>query len=122
MSLQEITGGFNRSPSYRLDPPTTIDEQLSKAEENFRRLQHQHKRVIQILNETDPPKPRTKRKKKRVANHNGSFDIGTTAANAEGRHYHLDLNNIPFILGQSTAPSHNVKSNVQKVSEKNFTK
>ncbi|CAF4707184.1 unnamed protein product, partial [Rotaria magnacalcarata] len=25
------------------------------------------------------------------------------------------MNNVPFILGQSTSPSHNVKSNVQNV-------
>ena len=33
----------------------------------------------------------------------------------EGRHYHLDMNDVPFILGASTNPSHNVKSNVQNV-------
>jgi len=28
------------------------------------------------------------------------------------------MNNVPFIVGQSTAPSHNVKSNVQNVRKK----
>ena len=40
--------------------------------------------------------------------------------NADGRHYHLDMTSIPFILGSSTSPSHNVKSNVQKVGIKDY--
>ena len=40
---------------------------------------------------------------------------GLSSNNSEGRHYHLDLNTVPFILGASTTPSHNVKSNVQNV-------
>ena len=43
------------------------------------------------------------------------LDSATILPNNEGRHYHLDMNNVPFILGQSTSPSHNVKSNVQNV-------
>ncbi len=118
MSFHEITGGFPRPSNVRREPPTTtIDEQLRQAEENFRRLQAQHKRVAQILNEHQPPpvKPRKNRKKKRSSRHNHSLDSAIASANAEGRHHHLDLNHVPFILGQSTAPSHNVKSNVQNV-------
>ncbi|CAF4598595.1 unnamed protein product, partial [Rotaria magnacalcarata] len=81
-----------------------IDEQLRQAEENFRRLQNQHKRVLQVFNGPQTSKPRTKRKKRRSPQDNHSFD---STANAEGRHYHLDMNNVPFILGQSTSPSHN---------------
>lgn len=119
LSFQEITGGLPRtSNQQRQLPTTTIDEQLREAEENFRRLQNQHKRVMQVLNEhRSPPKIRTGRKKKRPTQqqHNHSFDSATL--NTEGRHHHLDLNNVPFILGQSTAPSHNVKSNVQNVKQ-----
>ena len=116
MSFHEITGGVPRSSNVRREPPTTIDEQLRQAEENFRRLQTQHKRIVQVLNEHQPPpKPRTTRKKKRSSRHNHSLDSATASANADGRHHHLDLTHVPFILGQSTAPSHNVKSNVQNV-------
>lgn len=116
LSFQEITGGLPRASNQSRQLPTTIDEQLREAEENFRRLQNQHKRVMQVLNEhQSPPKIRTGRKKKRPTPHNHSFDSATL--NTEGRHHHLDLNNVPFILGQSTAPSHNVKSNVQNVKQ-----
>ncbi|CAF1125805.1 unnamed protein product [Rotaria sordida] len=115
LSLHEITGGFSRSSKYRRDPQENIDEQLEAAEGNFRRLQHQHKRALQILNEHQSSKHPTKRKKKRSSKDNRSCDSFTSPTNAEGRHYHLDMNNVPFILGQSTSPSHNVKSNVQKV-------
>ncbi|CAF2868457.1 unnamed protein product [Rotaria sp. Silwood2] len=115
ISLHEITGGCSRSSKCRQIPQESIDEQLEKAEENFRRLQHQHKRALQILNENQSSKHQTKRKKKRSCHDNRSFDSLPSTRNVEGRHYHLDMNNVPFILGQSTSPSHNVKSNVQKV-------
>jgi hypothetical protein len=117
LSFHEITGGI---PIRRKDPPVSINGQLEEAEENFRRLQTQHKRVVQILHEhRPPPKARLVRKKKRTSQHNRSLDFAT---NPEGRHYHLDMNTIPFILGQSTSPSHNVKTNVQKVKIKKTKK
>ncbi|CAF3279223.1 unnamed protein product [Rotaria socialis] len=114
LSLHEITSGLSQTSSCRRDrdPLKNIDEQLIQAEENFRRLQNQHKRVLQVFNGPQSSKPRMKRKKKRSPYDNHSFDSPT---NAEGRHYHLDMNHVPFILGQSTSPSHNVKSNVQNV-------
>jgi hypothetical protein len=73
-------------------------------------------KIFQVINEHRPRKTRSTRKKKRSSQHNGSFDTATTtSANPEGRHFHLDMNTVPFILGASTAPSHNVKSNVQNV-------
>ncbi|CAF1027493.1 unnamed protein product [Rotaria sp. Silwood1] len=115
LSLHEITGGFSRPSKCCRDPQESIDEQLKQAEENFQRLQHQHKRALQILNEHQASKHQTKRKKKRSSQNNRSCDSLTLTTNAEGRHYHLDMNHVPFILGQSTSPSHNVKTNVQKV-------
>ena len=121
LSFQEITGGYPKSTSFHREPPTTIDEQLREAEENFRRLQNQHKRVMQVLDENrSPPKPRVARKKKRPTNANHSFD--SAMLSNEGRHHHLDLNHVPFILGQSTSPSHNVKSNVQNVRKNSSSK
>lgn len=93
----------------------TIDEQLEEAETNFRRLQDQHRRVVQLLGNDPRPataKQRPARKKKRS---NRSLDT-TLNSQSEGRHYRLDMNDIPFILGSSTTPSHNVKTNVQRVS------
>jgi hypothetical protein len=78
----------------------------------------QHEKVFEIIDEHRPRKTRSSRKKKRSSQLNGSFDTatsGTTTTNPEGRHYHLDMNTVPFILGSSTTPSHNVKSNVQNV-------
>ena len=78
----------------------------------------QHGQIFEVINEHRPRKTRLGRKKKRSSQHNGSFDTATTgtiSANPEGRHFHLDMNTVPFILGSSTAPSHNVKSNVQNV-------
>lgn len=121
LSFQEITGGYRKSSSFHREPPVTIDDQLREAEENFRRLQSQHKRVMQVLNENrPPPKARIGRKKKRAPNVNHSFD--SAMLSNEGRHHHLDLNHVPFILGQSTSPSHNVKSNVQNVTQENISR
>jgi hypothetical protein len=78
----------------------------------------QHGKVFEMISEHRPRKTRSSRKKKRSSQHNGSFETvttGTTATNSEGRHFHLDMNTVPFILGASTSPSHNVKSNVQNV-------
>jgi hypothetical protein len=90
-------------------------KQFKEVKQNFHRfLKDQH-----IISEHRPRKTRSSRKKKRSSQHNGSFDTattGTTGTNSEGRHFHLDMNTVPFILGASTAPSHNVKSNVQNVS------
>jgi len=114
LSFQELTGGLSRSVGRPREPQTTVEEQLKTAEENFRRLQTQHNRVLQVFKEPRPPtKPRTTRKKKRSSqSHNHSLDSGI---NTDARHHHLDLNHVPFILGRSTAPSHNVKTNVQNV-------
>lgn len=118
MSFLELTNGLNRSSTDGKEDQTTIDEQLEEAERNFRRLQTQHRRVLEVLNENrSPPRTRSTRKKKRSSQHNRSMDTTTTGTNGEGRHYRLDMNSIPFILGSSTTPSHNVKSNVQKVNE-----
>lgn len=73
---------------------------------------------LNLINQQKPRKIRSNRKKKRSSQPNRSFETETTAAaNPDGRHYHLDMNTVPFILGASTNPSHNVKSNLQNVSQ-----
>ena len=90
----------------------------------FHHLQDQHPKVLQTMSEHRPRRNRSRRKKKRSAEHNQSFETATTGTttNSEGRHFHLDMNTVPFILGASTAPSHNVKSNVQNVKSNSSSK
>ncbi len=71
-----------------------------------------------MTSEQRPRRSRSGRKKKRTSQHNHSFETATTGTSSNsdgGRHFHLDMNTVPFILGASTSPSHNVKSNVQNV-------
>lgn len=65
-------------------------------------------------------KRRSRKKKESLAGHKGNVDTSPSTANLDGRHYHLDLNAVPFIVGGSTAPSYNVKSNVQNVKERSL--
>ena len=65
-----------------------------------------------------PRRTRSAKEMKRSSRANQNTELkstGPSGNNNEGRHYHLDLNTVPFILGASTTPSHNVKSNVQNV-------
>lgn len=70
-----------------------------------------------MIDEHRPRRNRSRRKKKRSFHENYSLDTATTGATAdsEGRHFHLNVNTVPFILGASTEQSHNVNSNVQNV-------
>jgi hypothetical protein len=118
--LREITGNVPRP--RRGDPQGSVDEQLKKAKKTSSHLEDQHGKVLHMTSEHRPRKNRSERKKKRSPQHNGSFDTvttGTATTNSDGRHYHLDMNTVPFILGASTSPSHNVNSNVQNVRSTN---
>ena len=59
-------------------------------------------------------RPRKSRLERQNKQDNRSCDT-TTTTNSDRRHFHLNMNTVPFILGSSTSPSHNVKSNVQNV-------
>ncbi|CAF3299252.1 unnamed protein product [Rotaria socialis] len=113
-NLREIADNIQWSSTSRGDSLRTLDKQLKEAEQNFHRLHDQHNGILDMMNECRPRKKRSKCKIKRSSPDSNSFETGTTA-NSEGRHFHLNINTVPFILGGSTAPSHNVKSNVQNV-------
>ncbi|CAF2323120.1 unnamed protein product [Rotaria sp. Silwood2] len=118
LNLRELTDNIHCPRHSRGDSQRTYDKQLKEAEQNFHRLRNQHNEVLDMMNECRPRKNRSKRKKKQSSPDNHSFDTattGTTSTNSEGRHFHLNMNTVPFILGGSIAPSHNVKSNVQNV-------
>ncbi|CAF3351900.1 unnamed protein product [Rotaria sp. Silwood1] len=114
LNLRELTDNIHRPRNIRNDSQRTSDKQLKEAEQNFHRLRNQHNQILDMMNDYRPRKNRSKRKKKQSSSDNHSFDTATTI-NSEGRHFHLNMNTVPFILGGSTAPSHNVKSNVQNL-------
>lgn len=94
-----------------------LDTQLKEAEQNFHRLRSQHDGILDMMNKCRPRKNQSELKMRQSSPENHSFETATTGtiANSEGRHFHLNINTVPFILGGSVAPSHNVKSNVQNV-------
>ncbi|CAF0901164.1 unnamed protein product [Rotaria sordida] len=114
LNLRELTDNIHCPRNSRGDSQRTHDKQLKEAEENFHHLRDQHNGVLDMMNECRPRKTRSKRKKKQSSPDDHSSDTATTT-NSEGRHFHLNMNTVPFILGRSTAPSHNVQSNVQNV-------
>lgn len=101
-----------------------LENERERAETNLRELTSNVHRPrpyqanlqdeFDLINQERPRKTRSSRKKKRSCQPNGSFETETTN-HPDGRHYHLDMNAVPFILGASTSPSHNVKSNLQNV-------
>ncbi|UJR24833.1 hypothetical protein I4U23_006205 [Adineta vaga] len=102
----------------------TLENQRETAESNLRQITNDLHRSRTVhkhpqsspdkieRNDIRTPKSRVgSRRKKRSSQENHSCERTST----DGRHFHLNMNTVPFILGASTAPSHNVKSNVQNV-------
>jgi len=89
-----------RSSRSHRDPQTDINEEARTVTQNSHRSKTSSKR-------------RTSRKNKR----NNCSSSAPTIINIHGKHYYSDINERPFILGQSTSQSHNVKSNLQHVNE-----
>jgi hypothetical protein len=87
---------------------------LKEPEQDLQPIRDQHRRDLYSPNEDRSPKPRVGRRKKQPSQEYLTSD----AASADGRHFHLNMNSVPFILGASTTPSHNVKSNLQHVNNK----
>ncbi|CAF1236512.1 unnamed protein product [Adineta steineri] len=112
LNLHQITNDIHQPRIHHKHVQNTSDKQMKKGNQDLYSSQDQYnKKTLQITNEDRPRKIRTGRKKKRSYQENDNFDIG----NCEGRHFHVDINTVPFILGASTTPSHNVKSNLQNV-------
>jgi len=98
LNFRDTADELIRSSRTHRDPQTDINEEPRAVTENFHRSQTSSKR-------------RTSRKNKR--NHCSSST--PIIINIQGKHYYSDINERPFILGQSTSQSHNVKSNLQHV-------
>ncbi len=98
MNFRDTADELIRSSRIHRDRQTDINEEARTVTENFHRSRISSKR-------------RTSRKNKR--NHCSSS--APTIINIQGKHYYSDINERPFILGQSTSQSHNVKSNLQHV-------
>jgi hypothetical protein len=98
LNFRDTADELIRSSRSHRDPQTDINEEARAVTENCHRNQMSSKR-------------RTSRKNK--PNHCSSS--APTIINIQGKHYHSDINERPFILGQSTSQSHNVKSNLQHV-------
>ncbi|XP_057307543.1 centrosomal protein of 57 kDa-like [Hydractinia symbiolongicarpus] len=61
------------------------------------------------------PLPRTKKRKKVVRSSSCTLPQTKQPAVRNTPHYHLDLANIPFVVGQSTKRSHSLGANIQNV-------
>ncbi|CAF1456736.1 unnamed protein product [Adineta ricciae] len=111
-NLRQITNDIHRSRTHHKLPENISDKRANKLKQELHSPQDLPCRNAFTTNEERSRKSRlgTRRKKRSSQEHHSCEPTNTDA-----RHFHLDMNSVPFILGASTSPSHNVKSNVQNV-------
>ncbi|CAF0802722.1 unnamed protein product [Didymodactylos carnosus] len=134
LNLNHITNGVRfrpKSATTASQDTNDADHQLQNAELRFRLLEKQHGKIRQLMEDGLDSSPKKKfiqpfiSKRPCSGSTKGSKRKSRplskrTKRNKQlvldgERHYHLDLNTVPFILGASTSPSHNLMSNVQNV-------